>query len=72
MAVGRELVAAISVAGQICVGLVFLLAAAQKASHWRILPGVIANYRLLPGNGPMPQCTPSTPAECCGPGSSAA
>ena len=26
----------------------FLLAATQKAQHWRILPGVIANYRLLP------------------------
>ena len=48
MAVGHELLSAIAVAGQICVGLVFLLAAAQKASHWRILPGVIANYRLLP------------------------
>lgn len=48
MALARELVAAMSVAGQICVGLVFLLAAAQKVSHWRILPGVIANYRLLP------------------------
>ncbi len=44
----HELLAAASVAGRICVGLVFLLAAAQKAQHWRILPGVIANYRLLP------------------------
>jgi len=48
MALGHQLLAAISVAGQVCVGLVFLMAAAQKASHWRILPGVIANYRLLP------------------------
>lgn len=47
-AMGHELLAALSVSGRVCVGLVFLLAAAQKASHWRILPGVIANYRLLP------------------------
>jgi hypothetical protein len=46
--VGHELLAALSVAGRVCVGLVFLAAAAQKAAHWRILPGVIANYRLLP------------------------
>jgi hypothetical protein len=46
--VAQELLAVASVAGRICVGLVFLLAAAQKAGHWRILPGVIANYRLLP------------------------
>jgi hypothetical protein len=44
----HELLAAASVAGRACVGLVFLLAAVQKAMHWRILPGVIANYRLLP------------------------
>ena len=44
----HELLAAASVAGRTCVGLVFLLAAIQKAQHWRILPGVIANYRLLP------------------------
>ena len=25
-----------------------LLAALGKLTHWRILPGVIANYRLLP------------------------
>jgi hypothetical protein len=46
--VGHELLAALSVAGRVCAALVFLLAAAQKAAHWRILPGVIANYRLLP------------------------
>jgi len=46
--VGHELLAALSVAGRVCAGLVFLAAAAQKAAHWRILPGVIANYRLLP------------------------
>ena len=47
-AMGHELVAAMSVAGRVCVGLAFLLAAAQKVSHWRILSGVITNYRLLP------------------------
>ena len=44
----QELIAAAGVAGRICLGLVFLAAAAQKFSHWRILPAVIANYRLLP------------------------
>jgi Methylamine utilisation protein MauE len=44
----HELLAAASVAGRTAVGLVFILAATQKAMHWRILPGVIANYRLLP------------------------
>jgi hypothetical protein len=44
----HDLLAAASVAGRTCVGLVFLLAAVQKAGHWRILLGVIANYRLLP------------------------
>jgi hypothetical protein len=28
--------------------MVFLFAAVQKLRHWRLLPGVIANYRLLP------------------------
>ena len=44
----QELIAAAGVAGRICLGLIFLTAAAQKFSHWRILPAVIANYRLLP------------------------
>lgn len=48
MALGHQLLTTVSVAGQVCVGLVFLVAAVQKAAHWRILPGVIANYRLLP------------------------
>jgi len=48
MAVGPELLATLSEAGRVCVGLVFLLAAVQKAGHWKILSGVIANYRLLP------------------------
>ena len=40
--------AVIAIAGRICVGLIFCLAALGKLAHWRILPGVIANYRLLP------------------------
>ena len=44
----HDLLMAIAVAGRTCVGLIFLVAATQKARHWRILPGVIANYRLLP------------------------
>jgi hypothetical protein len=51
------------VAGQICVGLVFLLAAAQKVSHWRILRGVIANYRLLPSWAVMPATSLLPPLE---------
>jgi uncharacterized membrane protein YphA (DoxX/SURF4 family) len=47
-ALGHEFAAILSVAGRTCVGLVFLLAATQKARHWKILSGVIANYRLLP------------------------
>ena len=47
-AMGHQFLAVASVAGRICVGLVFLLAAAQKMRHWRVLSGVIANYRLLP------------------------
>ncbi len=43
-----DLLAVTAVAGRVCVGLVFLLAGAQKLSHWRLLPAVIANYRLLP------------------------
>jgi len=45
---GHELLTALAMAGRVCVGLIFLLAAMQKAAHWRLLPGVIANYRLLP------------------------
>ena len=48
VAVAHQLLAAASVAGRVCVGLVFVLAATQKAQHWRIFSGVIANYRLLP------------------------
>src|SRR3954471_19480347 len=49
MALWGALFAVTAIAGRTCVGLVFLLAALQKAQHWRLLAGVIANYRLLPG-----------------------
>ena len=48
VAIGYELWAVLSVAGRVCVGLVFVLAAVQKAQAWKLLPGVISNYRLLP------------------------
>jgi uncharacterized membrane protein YphA (DoxX/SURF4 family) len=44
----HELVVATGIGGRICLGLIFLAAAVRKFRHWRILPGVIANYRLLP------------------------
>ncbi len=47
-AVGHELWAVLSVSGRVCVGLVFVMAAVQKAQGWKLLPGVISNYRLLP------------------------
>jgi hypothetical protein len=43
-----ELISAAGLAGRVCVGLVFGLAALDKMLHWRILEGVIGNYRLLP------------------------
>ncbi|HET7085682.1 MAG TPA: MauE/DoxX family redox-associated membrane protein [Rhizomicrobium sp.] len=48
MGLEQELLAGASVAGRVCVGLVFVLAAVQKTQHWRIFSGVVANYRLLP------------------------
>jgi hypothetical protein len=62
-AMGHELLATLSVAGRVCVGLVFLLAAAQKASHWRILSGVISNYRLLPRMAVVPAAALLPPLE---------
>ena len=59
----HELFAAAWIAGRICVGLVFLLAAAQKAMHWRIVPGVIANYRLVPRWMVLPAAALLPPAE---------
>lgn len=37
-----------SLAGAICVGLVFVQAGASKWRHLRLMPGIVANYRLLP------------------------
>jgi len=49
MALWGDLLTVAAEAGRVSIGLVFLLAAVQKAQHWRLLPGVIANYRLLSG-----------------------
>ena len=46
--IGHELWTSLSVAGRVCGGLVFAAAAVQKARHWKLLSGVIANSRLLP------------------------
>ena len=62
-AMGDQFLAAVSIAGRVCVGLVFLLAAAQKASHWRILSAVIANYRLLPRKLAAPAASLLPPVE---------
>ena len=43
-----ELLSTLALAGRICAGLVFALAALDKMRHWRVLEGVIGNYRLLP------------------------
>jgi hypothetical protein len=62
MAVGQDLIAALAMSGRVCVGLVFLVAGLKNASHWRIVPGVIANYRLLPAwaVGPVSLLLPPT------------
>jgi len=59
----HDLLAAVSVAARVCVGLVFLLAAMQKASHWRVLAGVVANYRLLPRRMAWPAAAVLPPVE---------
>jgi hypothetical protein len=58
----QQLLAASSVAGRVCVGLVFILAATQKTQHWRVFSGVVANYRLLPRPliGPVAALLPPT------------
>ncbi|HUE66181.1 MAG TPA: MauE/DoxX family redox-associated membrane protein [Rhizomicrobium sp.] len=63
VALAHELHSAASVAGRTCVGLVFMLAAVQKAMHWRILPGVIANYRILPRWLTLPAASLLPPVE---------
>ncbi|HWM61923.1 MAG TPA: MauE/DoxX family redox-associated membrane protein, partial [Rhizomicrobium sp.] len=46
--VAHEFLTIVALAGRVCVGLILITAAAQKFGHWRILSGVISNYRLLP------------------------
>jgi Methylamine utilisation protein MauE len=46
--VAHDFLAILALAGRVCVGLILVTAAAQKFGHWRILFGVISNYRLLP------------------------
>ena len=60
---GQELLATASVAGRVCVGLVFVLAAVQKSQHWRIFSGVVANYRLLPESLVRPAAIALPPVE---------
>ncbi len=43
-----QLVQTAGLAASICAGLIFLVAAVAKLRHRDVLPGVIANYRLLP------------------------
>jgi hypothetical protein len=43
-----ELIFVAGLAGRVCAGLAFGLAAFDKILHWSILEGVIQNYRLLP------------------------
>ncbi len=48
MAILGDLLLTLGYAGAVCVGLVFVMAGASKLRHRTLLPGVIANYRLLP------------------------
>lgn len=43
-----DFLAVASLAGRVCLGLIFLTAALQKMRHWRVLEGVVRNYRILP------------------------
>jgi uncharacterized membrane protein YphA (DoxX/SURF4 family) len=43
-----DIAAVATMAVSVCVGLIFLTAGATKLRHRALLPGVIANYRLLP------------------------
>jgi len=63
VALAHELFATASVAGRICVGLVFVAAATHKAQHWRIFSGVVANYRLLPRALALPVAALLPPVE---------
>jgi uncharacterized membrane protein YphA (DoxX/SURF4 family) len=48
MTLGHGFIAALGVSGRVCVGLVFVVAGLQNMVHWRVLAGVVGNYRLLP------------------------
>jgi hypothetical protein len=63
MALMGALLAGTAEAGRVSLGLVFLVAAVQKALGWRLLPGVIANYRLLPGWAVLPAAALLPPLE---------
>jgi hypothetical protein len=63
MALWGELLTVAAAAGRVSIGLIFLLAAVQKARAWRLLPGVIANYRLLPGWAVLPVAALLPPLE---------
>jgi hypothetical protein len=63
MALSGALLTGTAEAGRVSIGLVFLLAAMQKARAWRLLPGVIANYRLLPGWAVLPAAALLPPLE---------
>lgn len=59
----HDLMAIATIAGQVCAGLVFAAAGAQKLYHWSLLRGVIANYRLLPEALVVPASWLLPPAE---------
>jgi hypothetical protein len=63
MALAGALLTMTAEAGRVSIGLVFMLAAVQKVQHWRLLPGVVANYRLLPGWVALPAASLLPPLE---------
>jgi len=63
MALMGALLAGTAEAGRVSIGLVFLVAAVQKALGSRLLPGVIANYRLLPDWAVLPAAALLPPLE---------
>lgn len=63
MALAGALLTVTAEAGRVSIGLVFLVAAVQKALGWRLLSGVIANYRLLPDWAVLPAAALLPPLE---------
>jgi len=45
---GGDLLSAAAIMGRVCLGLVFLTAAAHKLRHGAVFPAIVANYRILP------------------------